>query len=205
MDDDTQIDEEISSELVRLSTRPSPDSTDSQSTEVTTVSTTSSAFFPHGPTGAGMSPEYAYLEPWLAAAPVLPLEDQAVAMYFSQIFCPNQTDRAAGWPVHLAGMYYAAGPESAVRLSTSSAALAAISKRPETRHLAPFAAKVYGRAMKAVQRAVNDPLQRTTDETLQSVLSLAFYEANIPIHRRIQRPPVWPTTNRVADLESDEP
>ena len=78
-------------------------------------------------------------------------------------------------------MYYAAEQDSAIRLSTSSAALAALSKRPETRHLGLYADKVYGRAMKAVQRALNDPAQCTTDETLQSTLSLAFYEVGLSV------------------------
>lgn len=113
----------------------------------------------------------------IRAPPSLPIEEQVVQAYFKNFAILYQSeDTLRGFLPFLVPMYKSSAEGSALRVATWAAALVAISQLPGQRQLAQRATLAYGRAILSVARALQDPTQATSDETLQATLLLCLYE-----------------------------
>ena len=112
--------------------------------------------------------------------PTFSIEEEVVDVYFRNFARLYKTqDTVRGFLPFLAPMYGTSSKGSLLRTATHAAALCAISQLPDQKHLQYRAADTYGRAMRIAAGALQDPIQATSDETLQATLLLCMYEVSI--------------------------
>ncbi|KAH0027012.1 hypothetical protein KCU78_g4143, partial [Aureobasidium melanogenum] len=110
--------------------------------------------------------------------PSFSIEEDVVNVYFRNFARLYRTqDTVRGFLPFLAPMYSDSPKGSLLRTATHAAALCAISQLPDQKHLQYRAADTYGKAMRIAAGAFQDPLQATSDETLQATLLLCLYES----------------------------
>ncbi|KAG9585790.1 hypothetical protein KCV04_g22272, partial [Aureobasidium melanogenum] len=110
--------------------------------------------------------------------PSFSIEEDVVNVYFRNFARLYQTqDTVRGFLPYLAPMYSNSPKGSLLRTTTHAAALCAISQLPDQKHLQYRAADTYGKAMRIAASALQDPVQATSDETLQATLLLCLYES----------------------------
>ncbi|CAD0107734.1 unnamed protein product, partial [Aureobasidium uvarum] len=110
--------------------------------------------------------------------PTFSIEEEVVQVYFRNFARLYRTqDTVSGFLPFLAPMYSNAAKDSLLQTATHAAALCAISQLPNQEHLHYRAADTYGKAMRIAAGALQDPMQATSDETLQATLLLSLYEA----------------------------
>lgn len=86
-------------------------------------------------------------------------------------------DTTRGYLEVAASMFDQAKEGSALRLATEAVAISAMANEPRQKHLRHLAARLYGRALAATQRAIKNPKEATSDATLLSILLFALYES----------------------------
>jgi hypothetical protein len=107
-------------------------------------------------------------------------KEEVVDIYFRNFARLYSTeDTVRGFLPFLAPMYSTSFKGSLLRTATHAAALCAISQLPDQNHLQYRAADTYGKAMRIAAHALQDPIQATSDETLQATLLLCLYEVRI--------------------------
>jgi hypothetical protein len=112
--------------------------------------------------------------------PTFSIEEEVVDVYFRNFARLYSTeDTVRGFLPFLAPMYSTSFKGSLLRTATHAAALCAISQLPDQNHLQYRAADTYGKAMRIAAHALQDPIQATSDETLQATLLLCLYEVRI--------------------------
>lgn len=126
----------------------------------------------------------------VCASPVINVMDSAINVLFMNITnLPKDSDSGRTFMDYLLPMYNASHEGSPLRLSAEAVALCAIAKRPGKLQYVQMACWVYGKAMRAVALAMQDPQRAQLDETLQAVLMLALYEVGPPYAFSCPRPP----------------
>ena len=177
--------------------READDTTESSSllrpTPVHTESSTSS----RSDSDAQMdSPELMRL-PLLPADEVQVVED-AVASFLAQWSSP---DVATWWnipnPVSLASVQAFRGDSLATALQAVSLVMAALKQEPPSSPMMTSAAKIYGAALRSINRALQDPDEWLKDSTVLAVILTALFEVSVNIrssihaaHQHRQRQPV---------------
>lgn len=112
--------------------------------------------------------------------PSFSIEEEVVNVYFRNFARLYSTqDTVRGFLPFLAPMYSTSSKGSLLRIATHAAALCAISQLPDQKHLQLRAADTYGKAMRIAASALQDPVQATSDETLQATLLLCLYEVRM--------------------------
>ena len=112
--------------------------------------------------------------------PSFSIEEEVVNVYFRNFARLYRTqDTVRGFLPYLAPMYANSPKGSLLRTATHAAALCAISQLPNQKPLQYRAADTYGKAMRIAAEALQDPVQATSDETLQATLLLCLYEVSI--------------------------
>lgn len=76
------------------------------------------------------------------------------------------------------------GPSRCLLSAFKAVSIVALSSRPGASHLVVEAESHYAKALREVNKAIQDPSQVKSDDTLASVLLLAFYEVSTPIQTR---------------------
>jgi hypothetical protein len=106
------------------------------------------------------------------------IEQQATSFFFEN-FAPTSKskDTSRGFLDLLAPMYEKTSTNSPLSMATEALAVRTAANFPGGKHLLHHAESLYGRALKAVQRAIQEPSQATKDETLLSILLFSIYES----------------------------
>ncbi|KAI9723679.1 MAG: hypothetical protein M1812_000979 [Candelaria pacifica] len=109
-------------------------------------------------------------------------EEEALCYWFLNfVMLPRHPDSISGFMEHLLPMYQNAKVDSQLSLITSATALSALGKGRGMESLMPKAYKMYSRALVAVKKAINDPVEAKKDETLMTVMLMSLYEVvNMP-------------------------
>ena len=89
-----------------------------------------------------------------------------------------QRETSRGFLGALIPMYENSKPGSPLEIATHAVSLSAVANWPGRRHLGQRAGMIYGRAMRAVQSALQDPKQATSNETLLVILLFSLYEVS---------------------------
>ena len=107
------------------------------------------------------------------------IECQAVSFFFENFVVPSQSKRISRsfLEVLLIPMYEATASNSPLSMATEALAVRVAANYPGGRHLLPHGESLYYQALKSVQRAIREPTESTTDETLLSILLFSLYES----------------------------
>lgn len=125
-----------------------------------------------------------------------PWKTTATEIFFTRYALQrNPTKSARSHLDHLVPMYLDAPPDSLLQKATHAAALAALSNLRETPELLVSARREYGRAIRDVEKALNDPVAAKSDEVLMSVLLFAFYEVRTRTHLSMRSESSSPPTS----------
>jgi len=113
----------------------------------------------------------------LTRSPQISVQDEAVTVFFkSMAYIPSGQETLPGHFQFLETIYNASQPDSATRLATTAAALGALSKGPLGAGLQKLALSAYGSSLQAVGRAIKDERYNRSDELVQAILMLLFFE-----------------------------
>ena len=106
------------------------------------------------------------------------IEHQATSFFFEN-FAPKSKSKetSRGFLDLLAPMYEKTPTNSPLSMATEALAVRTAANFPEDKNLLHHAESLYGRALKAVQRAIQEPSQATSDETLLSILLFSIFES----------------------------
>lgn len=106
------------------------------------------------------------------------IEQEATTFFFENfVLSPRGTDTTRGYLEVAASMFDQAKHGSALRLATEAVAISAMANGARRKELTQLAARLYGRALAATQKAIQDPKEATSDATLLSILLFALYES----------------------------
>jgi hypothetical protein len=107
------------------------------------------------------------------------IERQAVSFFFENFVVPFQSKKILrGFlEVLIIPMYEATASNSLLSMATEALAVRVAANFLGGRHLVPHAESLYYQALKSVQRAIREPTEVTTDETLLSILLFSLYES----------------------------
>lgn len=108
-----------------------------------------------------------------------PPEFRVECFLFSALQSISYETPYPGWGpfVQVLPQLYANTPQnSALQLSLRAVAFYTVGRSPEHRGYASFGSHFYGSALREVQRAVLDPVQVNSNETLMATLLLSVYE-----------------------------
>lgn len=94
------------------------------------------------------------------------------------------------------------GPSKSLLSAFKAVSIVALSSRPGASHLVVEAESHYAKALREVNKAIQDPTQVKSDDTLASVLLLAFYEVSIYFRIRCKDDWCLPS-NHIIDLGLD--
>lgn len=108
--------------------------------------------------------------PWLS------IQEQAVHVCFKNFDLLYGSYDAHNLLLALAPMYGASSERSPLRFATHAAALSVIAQLPSKRNLQHEAARTYGKAIKTMAVALQDPEQSQSNETVLATLLLSWYE-----------------------------
>ena len=111
------------------------------------------------------------------------LEDLAICRFFSNfVLIPRHHEAFQGYLDILPSLYTNAPSESALVLATSAVSLAIAAGDPRCSRESILSRKQVGKAMAMIHKAVGDPVESLTDETLLAVLILGLYEVSRLVH-----------------------
>lgn len=106
------------------------------------------------------------------------LDSVATAFFFrNYIYLPQRYGSSRGYLEYLIPMYNRSVKDSSLQLITHAVALSSLSNYPGNVALKVHASRMYGKALMAINDAVKDPTQRTSDATLLAILMFSLYEA----------------------------
>ncbi|KAL8993791.1 MAG: hypothetical protein Q9169_006080 [Polycauliona sp. 2 TL-2023] len=104
-------------------------------------------------------------------------QDQAINGFFlNYVLIPRHHHSRRGYLDCLLPLYQGTRHDSLLSLATTAMALAIEGGSPSTAHYRQLSHSFFGRALVKTSRAIRDPVESTTDETLMAVLLLSFYE-----------------------------
>ena len=108
-----------------------------------------------------------------------PSIERQAAPFFIENFVPphDSRDTTSRLLQSAAPLLENAKDGSALSLATKAVAIAVMARTSNREHLNQHAARIYGRALAAAQRAMRDPAHATSDETLLAILLFAVYES----------------------------
>ncbi|KAG8158387.1 hypothetical protein KVR01_011509 [Diaporthe batatas] len=153
-------------------------SSSSQSSSPTTSSPTSAVPGPSSRPNAYASPLEVVSFP--AAAPAIPLDQRASHFFaWNFIMVPGQRGRNSGHLDYLLPLLNSQNrPDSAFQLAYSAVALAAMGNRlkGDSTDLVELSYMQHSRALAAIARALQDPVESKHDGTLATVLLLSLFE-----------------------------
>ncbi|KAF9634258.1 hypothetical protein BFW01_g5153 [Lasiodiplodia theobromae] len=105
------------------------------------------------------------------------IENQATAFFFRNFVLLPQHDETARGFFELIVPYYNSTPaESTFHLATHAVSLAVLGNYPGRSHLLQESASFYGKALQKAQKALQDPVQARSDETLLTIMLFVLYE-----------------------------
>ena len=106
------------------------------------------------------------------------VEQQATHFFFKNfVLSPRTKEAARGFLEAAVPMFDQAKQDSPLYLATEAVAISVIANWPGRKHLTQLAARLYGRALAATQKAIQDPKHATTDATLLTILLFSLYES----------------------------
>ncbi|KAK7552588.1 hypothetical protein IWX49DRAFT_559987 [Phyllosticta citricarpa] len=106
------------------------------------------------------------------------IETQATSFFFQNFVIPPQKSTTVDTFLNCLVPYYnSANISSALHLATNAVSLSAFSKDPSRGQTAQEAGRAYGKALRKVGEALQDPASAATDETILSILLFALYES----------------------------
>ncbi|TKA79206.1 hypothetical protein B0A49_03191 [Cryomyces minteri] len=114
--------------------------------------------------------------------PILPtltlsVDSQAIAFFFKNfVLPPRSSDAVRGFLEELPELYNNSSPSSPLHLAVSAVSLSTLGNSPGRRDLLQKAGATYGRALREVNRAIQNPATATSNATLASVLLFSLYE-----------------------------
>lgn len=142
------------------------------STSITSKSSTSSSFWD------------TIHEDYFASL-VTPVEQQATCYLLSDYVLVSEMPGGRRGYYKFAYKILTKGDPSRCLLSAFKAvSFAALASRPNSHHLMTEAESHYSKALRDVNKAIQDPAQVKSDQTLGAVLLLAFYEVSQPFLKR---------------------
>lgn len=105
------------------------------------------------------------------------IENQATAFFFRNFVLLPQHDETARGFFELIVPYYNSTPAgSTFHLATHAVSLAVLGNYPGRSHLLQESASFYGKALQKAQKALQDPVQARSDETLLTIMLFVLYE-----------------------------
>ncbi|KAF2747154.1 hypothetical protein M011DRAFT_468044 [Sporormia fimetaria CBS 119925] len=111
--------------------------------------------------------------------PTLAPEVEALAFFFNNfipISLPQQPENMRGYLELLVPLYSRAMPSSALHLATKAVAFATVGNYPGKQELLQQAFTSYGKALKKLNRDMNDPVSATSDESVVTALLFSLFE-----------------------------
>lgn len=115
-------------------------------------------------------------------------EQFALCTFFTQfVIVPSHPDGQRGFLECLLPLYTAARHDSLLSVATSAVALSISGGHPWRRADYCLGRLAFGRALRMVAAAIQDPLASTEDETLMAVLLLGFYEVSADVSVEFER------------------
>ena len=113
----------------------------------------------------------------------IPVEDQAPCFFIAN-FCRTTRANEKGAFDFLLPIIKSEAPESPISLAFAAVSFASLANRPNARGsgLMIRAVAGYGKALRAINIALQTPSQVKTDATLASILLLGFYEVCTGTH-----------------------
>ncbi|KAF2104577.1 hypothetical protein NA57DRAFT_70782 [Rhizodiscina lignyota] len=112
---------------------------------------------------------------------VLPASEFAMRVWFEAVLTkfPQCRQVYGGILSNVQDLFSHCGRSPALHASLSAVSLGMISRRVKQDYLSAKALASYGIALTAIQKAINDPQEAKSDETLLAILMLSFYETLI--------------------------
>ncbi|KAF2436164.1 hypothetical protein EJ08DRAFT_692049 [Tothia fuscella] len=102
----------------------------------------------------------------------------AVGFFFKNLVgMPRSTDSLRGYVEILGPMYVKAKADSLLHQATHALALASLSNGRKSPLLRLEARRIYGKALREVGTAIQDPVAAKSDEVLMSIMLFSLYEA----------------------------
>ncbi|KXT02306.1 hypothetical protein AC578_194 [Pseudocercospora eumusae] len=116
-----------------------------------------------------------------------PIEKQATAFFFNNfVLPPRNTETTRGFLELAVPLFNASKEGSPLHLATEAVSVSIIANWPGRRHLQQKAARLYGQALAATQKALQDPNNATSDTTLLAILLFSLYESVTSSDRSVQ-------------------
>ncbi|EME81382.1 uncharacterized protein MYCFIDRAFT_155566 [Pseudocercospora fijiensis CIRAD86] len=115
------------------------------------------------------------------------IEKQATAFFFNNFVLPPRNKETTRGFLELAVPLFNASKEgSPLHLATEAVSVSIIANWPGRRHLQQKSARLYGQALAATQKALQDPAEATSDTTLLAILMFSLYESVTSSERSVQ-------------------
>lgn len=108
-----------------------------------------------------------------------PVVDQATAFFFNHyVFGASQQSHIAirGHHEYLPALYRACSPSGALATITAAAGLASLANAGNSSTWSGKAYVLYGKALHQIQKALSDPLELKSDQTLAAVMLMGTFE-----------------------------
>ncbi|KAK8227515.1 hypothetical protein HDK77DRAFT_448540 [Phyllosticta capitalensis] len=106
------------------------------------------------------------------------IETQATSFFFQNfVLLPQKSNTVDSFLNVLVPYYNSANISSALHLATNAVSLSAFSNYPGRGPMSQEAARAYGKALRKVGEALQNPASAATDETILSILLFALYES----------------------------
>lgn len=106
------------------------------------------------------------------------IDAKATAFFFrNYVYLPQKYGSGRGFLEYLIPMYSRAASDSSLSLVTHAVALSSLGNYPGNSSLKVNASKAYGKALIAVNESLRDARERTSDNTLLTILMFSLYEA----------------------------
>jgi hypothetical protein len=108
----------------------------------------------------------------------VPIEEQASCFFVRNFVHTPQDPSSRGWFDFLVPLIKSESSESHLSVAFSAVALASLANKPNVKSsgLMPKAIKLYTKALKQVNLALQNPAQQKLDSTVASILLLGFFE-----------------------------
>ncbi|KAL8822215.1 MAG: hypothetical protein Q9191_007046 [Dirinaria sp. TL-2023a] len=114
---------------------------------------------------------------WLPNLSPSSREDVAVCMFFSHIVSvPRHPETVRNFLECVLPLYRVTAHGSLLHQAVSCVSLAVVGGSPLNLEECILSRRIFGKALKATRRAINDPQESVNDETLMAVLLLSLYE-----------------------------
>lgn len=138
------------------------------------------------------------------------VDAKATAFFFrNYVYLPQKYGSGRGFLEYLIPMYTRAASNSPLQLVTHAVALSSLGNYPGNASLKVNASKAYGTALVAVNDALRDPKQRTSNSMLLTILMFSLYEAcygqpkvgeQVPTHQKYTAYEPFRSTQGTCDV-----